>query len=94
MLKIEEGKNFLVYVSTCGCLVCGLPNPDRDHLDTVGMGGNRDKDLWEDFSVVPLCRGHHQERHVNMKKFEEKYRINLWRENHRLLMRWLKYERD
>ena len=93
-MKIEEGKDYLLYVSTHGCLVCGQPNPDRDHLDTIGMGGNRNNDLWEDFSAVPLCRGHHQERHINMEKFEKKYRINLWRESHKILMRWLRYERN
>mgnify|MGYP003133570927 FL=1 len=93
MLKIEEGKDFLAYVSTHGCLVCGQPNPDSDHLETVGMGGDRDKNLWQDFTVVPLCRNHHTERHVNTKKFQERYRINLWKENNKLLIRWLRYER-
>ena len=80
------------YVSTYGCLVCGQPNPDRDHLNSVGMGGNRKKFLWEDFSVIPLCREHHRERHTNMKKFEEHHRINLWKELDKIKMRWLRYE--
>ena len=82
------------YISSMGCLVCGQSNPDRDHLETVGMGGNRDKDIWEHFSCIPLCRIHHTERHSGMKKFEERYRINLWKEAFRILRRWLKYERN
>ena len=94
LLKIKEGKDFMNYVSTLGCLVCGLPNPDCDHLNAVGMGGNRDKFLWEDFSVIPLCRKHHTERHANMKKFEETNRINCWKELDKIKERWHRYERD
>ena len=92
LLKIEDGKDYLQYISSYGCLVCGQPNPDRDHLETVGMGGNRKRYMWEDFTCIPLCRMHHTERHTNMKKFEDKYRINLWKEQSRLLRRWLRYE--
>jgi len=52
-------------------------------MDTVGMGGNRKKGCIEDYSCVPLCRGHHQEWHnMGNTEFEKKHYVNMWKTNY------------
>ena len=91
MLDIKEGKKYIEYIRGTPCLICGRIGADPDHLETVGRGGNRKKDMWEHFTCIPLCRIHHTERHNSMKKFEEKYRINCWREAFRLFRSWARH---
>ena len=69
-----------------GCLVCGILAVDLDHLEAIGMGGNRKKPSLKHYTCVPLCRLHHTERHhIGIPRFEDKYKINLWKEAFRLL---------
>ena len=89
-MEIKDGAKFLKFIKEQGCLICGKMPVDADHLKTIGMGGNRKRPNWNDFSCVPLCRLHHIERHNNMEKTEKEYRVNFWKENHRYLMRWLR----
>lgn len=42
------------------CCICGLPNCDLHHVDSVGAnGGSRDEINHLGLKVLPLCRTHH-----------------------------------
>lgn len=57
-------------VRTLPCLACGGRPSDPDHITTRGAGG---KDTAE--NVWPLCRAHHQERHLKgLGHMIERYR--------------------
>lgn len=57
------------------CLVCGLP-ADIHHVDTVGMGSDRNKVDHMQHRVLPLCRTHHQNYHqLGPEKFSELYHV-------------------
>lgn len=57
------------------CLVCG-DYADIHHLDTVGMGMNRDHVDHAQKHVMPLCRTHHENYHqLGPKKFAELYHV-------------------
>ena len=63
---------------------------EAHHLDAVGMGGNRKREMIEHLTVVPLCRICHMELHtIGVKKFEDRHGVNLWRQNAKLLGRWV-----
>ena len=82
--------NYLDYIREKPCLVCGSQPCDPDHLEARGMGGATTK--MKDLSCVPLCRIHHTERHqFGFQKFEDKYSVNLWKENSILLRRYFGY---
>tara|TARA_Y100001963_G_scaffold144802_1_gene217415 strand:- start:853 stop:1122 length:270 start_codon:yes stop_codon:yes gene_type:complete len=86
-------KDFIKFVKTFGCSVCGNASVDAHHLDSVGMGGNRKGELIEDYSCVPLCREHHQEWHqIGDRDFTSKYNINLWKINYQMNKMWRKNE--
>jgi len=91
ILESLNGLDFVEYVKQEKCAVCFKEPVDAHHLKAIGMGRNRKrKELVEHFSVVPLCRFHHTEYHSKgLKGFEQKYGENLWKENHRLLIKWL-----
>ena len=62
-------------------MVCGKSPVDADHLEAIGMGGDRKKPTLKDFSCIPLCRIHHRERHdMGNIRFEKKHNLNLWKE--------------
>jgi len=85
----KDSLKYLDYIRGCTCLVCFAPSPDPDHLEAIGMGGNRKKPTLKHFSCIPLCRKHHTERHsLGIFRFEDKYKINLWKEAFRLLRRY------
>jgi len=82
----KESLKYLDYIRGCYCLICFSENPDPDHLEAIGMGGNRKKPTLKHYSCIPLCRLHHTERHaVGTTEFEAKYKINLWKEAFKLL---------
>lgn len=82
--KIVDGP-YKKYVLSHSCLVCPSREVDGDHLLARGRGSANQND----FSLIPLCREHHSERHQGgNEKFEAKYKINLWREAWRLLSNW------
>ena len=57
------------------CLVCG-DYADIHHLDTVGMGMNRDHIDHTKKHVMPLCRTHHENYHqLGAEKFAELYHV-------------------
>ena len=83
-------KDYLKYIKSKHCLVCGSTPVDADHQDTIGMGGDRKKQSIKDFTCIPLCRKHHTERHnIGSFQFEHKYSLNLWKEAFYLLRGYL-----
>ena len=84
--QMQDSLKYLDYIRGCTCLICFASSPDPDHLEAIGMGGNRKKHTLKHYSAIPLCRLHHSERHnIGTTEFENKYRINLWYECFRLL---------
>ena len=82
----QDSLKYVDYIRGCTCLVCFASSPDPDHLEAIGMGGNRKNPTLKHFSCVPLCREHHTERHmIGIPSFEDKYKINLWKEAFKLL---------
>jgi len=74
-------KKYIDWIKSGECLICWKPNPDPDHLEAIGMGGNRKKHTLKHFSCIPLCRLHHTERHsLGVTGFQERYGINLYKE--------------
>ena len=82
----KESLKYLDYIRGCYCLICFSEKPDPDHLEAIGMGGNRKKPTLKHYTCIPLCRLHHTERHaIGTTEFEAKYKINLWKEAFKLL---------
>lgn len=78
---MKEDKNYLYWATiTRHCVICGKPNSDLAHLETVGRGMNRNKMDHYDKHVLALCRKHHTEQHaIGVKSFDEKYQLeNSW----------------
>jgi len=91
-MNIAYGK-YLEYIRKQPCLLCGERRVDADHLETIGMGGDRRKRTQKDLTCIPLCRKHHQERHaIGNEKVRQKYYIDVWREAFNLLRRYIQYE--
>ena len=68
------------YVLACltqkKCVICGK-KADLHHVDSVGMGRDRDEIIHEGMTVLPLCREHHTEAHtIGRDSFETKYHIH------------------
>jgi hypothetical protein len=56
--KREVNRKILDNVKKSNCIICGRPNPDPDHILSIGAGGDDSlKNVW------PLCRNHHTQRH-------------------------------
>lgn len=59
------------------CLVCGN-HADIHHLETVGMGVDRNKVDHTKKHVMPLCRLHHENYHLlGAEKFAETYHVSV-----------------
>ena len=85
----KDSLSYLDYIRGRYCLICFTEGPDPDHLEAIGMGGNRKKPTLKHFSCIPLCRLHHTERHaLTLREFEDKYKINLWYECFRIYREW------
>lgn len=57
------------------CAVCNNP-AQLHHVDTVGMGRNREKIVHEGMMAMALCQKHHAEVHtIGQKTFDKKYHI-------------------
>ena len=74
-------EEYLDYIRKQPCLVC-RHDSDPHHLVTRKAFGS-------DYTAIPLCRNHHTEIGWGIGKFELKYKINLWKDAHRLLERWM-----
>lgn len=74
------------YILSHSCLVCPRREVDPDHLRARGTGSASQND----YSLIPLCREHHSERHqLGNSRFEQRHAVNLWKEAWRLLSCWL-----
>lgn len=56
------------------CAVCNA-QADIHHIDTIGMGRNRNEIIHKGMEAIALCRKHHQEAHTRGKAFFEDYHI-------------------
>lgn len=57
------------------CPVCGR-RADLHHIDTVGMGRNREEIIHEGLEVMSLCREHHMEIHtIGKAAFMARYHL-------------------
>lgn len=80
---------YLDHIRTIDCLICFEPS-EAHHLKQIGMGNNRSKPSPKHYSAVPLCTKHHQEFHAKgIKRFEEEYQINLWKNTNRIISGYL-----
>ena len=67
---MKTNKEYIKYIKSQACSVCGALEVDAHHMDFIGMGGNRKKPSLKDFSCVSLCRMHHTEYHsYNLRGF-------------------------
>ena len=82
-----SSKDYIKFIKSHHCLVCGRTPVDPDHLEHLGMGGSGKSS--KDWSVIPLCRMHHRFRHDGgPEKFERRYNINLWKEAFNLIRKY------
>lgn len=51
--------DYLEWVHTQHCIVCGASGIEAHHVEVIGMGGRNARD---DHCVVPLCPNHHRGR--------------------------------
>lgn len=68
------------YVLAClaqkKCCICGK-KADLHHVESVGMGRDRDEIIHEGMMVLPLCREHHMEAHtIGRDSFNKRYHIH------------------
>lgn len=78
---LKENKTFLYYATVNRmCVICGKPNADLAHYETVGRGMNRKLIDHYDKHILALCRTHHSEQHnMGIKTFNRKYYLeNSW----------------
>ena len=81
-------KDYIKFIKSHHCLICGKSPVDPDHLEHIQMGGSNPQGI-KDFSCVPLCRQHHQERHsIGFYQFEHKHSINLYKEAFNLIRKY------
>ena len=58
------------------CVICGK-KADLHHIDTIGMGNNRNEVEHLGREVMSLCREHHTEMHtIGNKDFKDKYHLD------------------
>ena len=84
---LVDNKEYIKYIKSQPCCVCGQSPVDPDHLNHRGMGGGDTTE--QDFSCVPLCRIHHTERHAKgIRAIYDTYRVDLWKDAHMYLRRY------
>ncbi|WP_109402775.1 DUF968 domain-containing protein [Proteus terrae] len=66
-----ENSQWLQWVKTQPCCVCGQQADDPHHIIGHGMGGMGTKA--HDLFTIPLCRQHHDELHRDPKLWEANY---------------------
>ena len=77
-----ENEKYLEYIRNKTCLISG-DAAEAHHLVSRGAGGS-------DYTSIPFAHVFHVEiEQIGVKKFEEKYNINVWKEAHRLLERYM-----
>ena len=82
---IIHDPDYLQFIRTKPCCVCGNPGVDSDHLVHQGWRGAKRNDL----TAIPMCREDHTARHkIGTDGINEKYGVNLWREAAWLLIEY------
>ncbi len=66
-----RNKEYLKWVSTLDCSVCGAPADDPHHLIGIGYGGTGTKAC--DLYSMPVCRGCHTAIHQTPKSQLEQW---------------------
>ncbi|MEC5300573.1 MULTISPECIES: putative HNHc nuclease [Staphylococcus] len=75
---LMSNDKYFLYKSTINrtCVICGVPNSDLAHYETVGRGRNRKTINHYNNKVLALCRKHHTEQHqIGMETFNSKYHL-------------------
>ncbi len=75
-VKTYKDQDYLKYIRTLECVVCGGSPCDAHHTDNSGLGKRG-----ADHRAVPVCHTHHMEMTSvgkGKRSFEEKYDID-WR---------------
>jgi len=78
-------KDYIKYIRSNSCRVCGQFPVDPDHLKARGMGGagkgGTVTNTKKDFTCIPLCRKHHRERgSLGNERFQKEHNINVWKD--------------
>ncbi|TDM39855.1 hypothetical protein ETI10_10450 [Macrococcoides goetzii] len=75
---MKEDNNFLYHATiNRKCVICGKPDSDLAHLNTVGAGRNRNEINHYGNKVLALCREHHTEQHkIGIQSFNDKYHLH------------------
>lgn len=90
MQSYENQQAYIDHVKSLKCTICFAPDPDPDHLEALGMGSNRKKANMRHWSVVPLCRAHHRERHdTSIVAINAKYKVDLFKDAFKILRDYL-----
>jgi hypothetical protein len=72
----EQGKWQYYCLMHKVCCICGKPHADLHHVDTVGMGSNRNHIDHKDKLSMSLCRIHHVTlEQEGSEKFFSKYKV-------------------
>jgi hypothetical protein len=76
---IDNCEDISKYIYAClvnkRCCICGKP-ADLHHVDTIGMGNDRDEVIHIGREALPLCREHHTLLHsMGNKRFMETYHL-------------------
>lgn len=71
----EIGKYLYLCLEHRKCAICNQP-ADVHHIDTIGMGNNRNKVIHKGKKAIALCREHHTECHrIGTTDFFAKYNV-------------------
>jgi len=63
---------------------------DASHIESVGMGRDRKKEMLSHYSIIPQCRDCHLELHrLGLERFEQKFLLNLYKLNQEYLTAWI-----
>jgi hypothetical protein len=84
----EYSLEYIEFMRDQPCCISMQHGCDLHHLDNIQV--NRKKPNMRHFTVVPLNRLLHTEFHaMGIDKFQQKYKIQLWREAMYSFGRWL-----
>lgn len=76
--ELLRGDKAMLYWATIkrNCVICGKPDSELAHYETVGRGRNRKTINHYNNKVLALCRKHHNEQHnIGMDSFNKKYHL-------------------
>lgn len=80
--ELLQGEKAMLYWATVNrnCVICGSPESDLAHYETVGRGMNRKTMNHHGKHVLALCRKHHNQQHdIGVKSFDDLYHLhNSW----------------